>query len=168
MAAVHMQTMTFARRLSYAKNIEQQNSAERALNKLARTFTTQMEALNRHRGKGQQKMTVEHVHVYEGGQAVVGNVNPGGGGKKQEGNPMQKLPMHQAPRCLAKTRRATLCQSPAMPNGRCRLHGGKSPGAPTGENNGNYRHGFYTKEAIAERRDTADLIRASRELMAGL
>lgn len=48
--------------------------------KLMRTFTAQMEALNRYRGKGQQKMTVEHVHVYEGGKAIVGNVasQPGG------------------------------------------------------------------------------------------
>src|SRR5215207_3395792 len=28
-----------------------------------------------------------------------------------------------------------------MPNGRCRLHGGASPGAPNGKANGNYRHG---------------------------
>jgi len=34
--------------------------------------------LNRHRGKGQQKMTVEHVHVHEGGQAIVGNIEAGG------------------------------------------------------------------------------------------
>jgi hypothetical protein len=33
-----------------------------------------LEALNRHRGKGQQKVTVEHVHVHAGGQAVVGSV----------------------------------------------------------------------------------------------
>jgi hypothetical protein len=39
--------------------------------KLSRTFATLLEALNRHRGKGQQKMTVEHVHVHSGGQAVV-------------------------------------------------------------------------------------------------
>ena len=58
MAAVHLQTMTFARRLNHTETIDQQNSAERAFNKLARTFTTQMEALNRYRGKGQQKMTV--------------------------------------------------------------------------------------------------------------
>jgi hypothetical protein len=30
-----------------------------------------LDALNRHRGKGQQKVTVEHVHVHEGGQAIV-------------------------------------------------------------------------------------------------
>jgi hypothetical protein len=28
----------------------------------------------RHRGKGQQKVTVEHVHVHSGGQAIVGTV----------------------------------------------------------------------------------------------
>jgi hypothetical protein len=48
--------------------------------KLTRTYTAQMEALNKYRGKGQQKMTVEHVHVHEGGQAIVGNVTRGGGG----------------------------------------------------------------------------------------
>lgn len=53
---------------------------ERA-NKLLRTFTTQMEALNRYRGKGQQKVTVEHVTVNQGGQAVIGVVErPTGGG----------------------------------------------------------------------------------------
>jgi hypothetical protein len=53
-------------------------------NKLSRTYTTLLEALNRHRGKGQQKVTVEHVNVHAGGQAVVGMVatpagQPGGG-----------------------------------------------------------------------------------------
>jgi hypothetical protein len=49
-------------------------------NKLSRTYAVLLEALNRHRGKGQQKVTVEHVHVHSGGQAIVGNVeNPGGG-----------------------------------------------------------------------------------------
>jgi hypothetical protein len=44
-------------------------------NKLSRTYATLLEALNRHRGKGQQKVTVEHVHVHNGGQAIVGNVH---------------------------------------------------------------------------------------------
>jgi hypothetical protein len=51
-------------------------------NKLSRTFATLLEALNRHRGKGQQKVTVEHVHVHSGGQAVVGVVEPPGGGDR--------------------------------------------------------------------------------------
>jgi len=90
MAAVHMATMTFARRLNHVDNIPQQDSAERAFNKLARTFTTQMEALNKYRGKGQQKMTVEHVHVHEGGQAIVGTVQGGGGEQKKGEQPHAK------------------------------------------------------------------------------
>jgi hypothetical protein len=53
-------------------------------NKLSRTYATLLEALNRHRGKGQQKVTVEHVHVHEGGQAIVGNVETKGGGVAKE------------------------------------------------------------------------------------
>ena len=79
MAAVHMATMTFARRLNHVDNIPQQDSAERAFNKLTRTFATQMEALKRYRTGGQQKVTVEHVTVNAGGQAIVGAVETGGG-----------------------------------------------------------------------------------------
>src|SRR5262245_35269192 len=55
-------------------------------NKLSRTYATLLEALNKHRGKGQQKVTVEHVHVHAGGQAVVGTIEgPGGWGSQQNG-----------------------------------------------------------------------------------
>jgi hypothetical protein len=54
-------------------------------NKLSRTYAALLEALNRHR-VGQQKVTVERVHVHAGGQAVVGVVaapgQPGGGDRK--------------------------------------------------------------------------------------
>jgi hypothetical protein len=53
-------------------------------NKLSRTWATLLDARNKHRGKGQQRMTVEHVHVHAGGQAVVGTVEGGGATKKQE------------------------------------------------------------------------------------
>jgi hypothetical protein len=53
-------------------------------NKLSRTYATLLEALNRHRGKGTQRVTVEHVHVYSGGQAVVGTVETPGGGCPSE------------------------------------------------------------------------------------
>jgi hypothetical protein len=53
-------------------------------NKLSRTYATLLEALNRHRGKGQQKVTVEHVHVHEGGQAIVGNIESRGVGDRQK------------------------------------------------------------------------------------
>jgi hypothetical protein len=74
MAAVQMATMSFAQRLMHAVTVQQQDSAERAFNKLTRTFTSQMEALRRYRSGGEQKVTVQHVSVSEGGQAIVGNV----------------------------------------------------------------------------------------------
>src|SRR3984957_2857943 len=85
MAAVHMTTMTFARRLAHVDNILQQDSAERAFNKLARTFAVQVEALKRYRTGGEQKVTVQHVTVNEGGQAIVGSVSPGVGGSGDAG-----------------------------------------------------------------------------------
>ena len=51
-------------------------------NKLSRTWATLLDALNKHRGKGQQKVTVEHVHIHSGGQAVVGTVERSGGGDR--------------------------------------------------------------------------------------
>jgi hypothetical protein len=79
--------MTFARRLAHVENLPQQDSAEKAFNKLARTFTTQMEALKRYRTGGQQKVTVEHVTVQAGGQAIVGNVSHPGGGRRGNEEP---------------------------------------------------------------------------------
>ena len=74
MGAIHAATMMMARRLNHVANIPQQDAAERALNKLARTFAMQMEALKRYRTGGQQKVVVEHVTVNAGGQAIVGAV----------------------------------------------------------------------------------------------
>jgi len=71
MAAVHMATMTFARRLAHVDNIQQQDSAEKAFNKLARTFTSQMETLKRYRSEGQQKILVQHTTTVNADQAVV-------------------------------------------------------------------------------------------------
>jgi hypothetical protein len=51
-----------------------------------------------------------------------------------------------------------------MPNGRCRMHGGMSPGPPKGNRNA-WKHGRYSAEAIARRRSLAELIRQARELM---
>ena len=64
------------------QTFEGRSEALTQANKLSRTFATLLEALNRHRGKGQQKVTVEHVHVHSGGQAVVGVVEPPGGGDR--------------------------------------------------------------------------------------
>jgi hypothetical protein len=50
-----------------------------------------------------------------------------------------------------------------MPNGRCRMHGGASPGAPRGKANGSYKHGRFTAEAIESRRGLNALIRMLKE-----
>jgi hypothetical protein len=85
MATVHALTMEFSRRLHSAESLVQQDSAERTLNKLFRTFTTQMEALKRHRANGEQRVIVEHLHVGQGGQAVVaGNINRTGVGSSEK------------------------------------------------------------------------------------
>ena len=78
--------------------------------------------------------------------------------------------LRQAPRCLARTRRGTSCQSPAVAGKtRCRMHGGAAgSGAPRGKRNGKYRHGGFTTEAIDERRRLASLIRESRVLLSRL
>jgi glucans biosynthesis protein len=61
--------------------------------------------------------------------------------------------MRASPRCGAKTRRGTPCQAPAVKGKkRCRMHGGApGSGAPKGNKNA-LKHGYYTAEAIALRR----------------
>ncbi len=66
MAAVHMATITFARRLAHVDNIPQQDRASNAFKKLARTFAVQMEALKRYRTGGEQKVTVQACHRQRG------------------------------------------------------------------------------------------------------
>lgn len=82
MAATHQATMMLARRLNHVENIPQQDAAERALNKLARSYAAQMDTLKRYRSKGQQTVRVERVTVESGGQAVVGHVESGGRGRE--------------------------------------------------------------------------------------
>jgi hypothetical protein len=50
-----------------------------------------------------------------------------------------------------------------MTNGRCRMHGGASPGAPKGNSHA-FKHGRFTAEAIAERREFAALVREMKRL----
>jgi hypothetical protein len=73
--------------------------------------------------------------------------------------------MNAAPRCGAHTRSGTICQSPGMSNGKCRLHGGLSPGAPRGAANGRYVDGYWTGEAIEERRFVCLLLKGRLEGM---
>lgn len=68
--------------------------------------------------------------------------------------------MQQSPRCLARTRSGKPCQSPRVQGRkRCRMHGGADgSGAPKGNRNA-LRHGRYTAEAFAKRKQTAAAVR---------
>jgi len=75
-------------------------------------------------------------------------------------------PMLSSPRCGARTRSGKPCRSPAVEGKkRCRMHGGApGSGAPRGNKNA-IKHGLYTREAIARRRQLAELMRQSRKLL---
>ncbi len=78
MIATHHAAMNCFRIAAKSEMIDNMNIAFNSANKLARTYTMQMEALNRYRGKGQQKITVEHVSINSGAQAIIGNVTKNG------------------------------------------------------------------------------------------
>lgn len=85
MIGIHTMSMTMMRRAMLSdQTIDGVNSNINRVTKLSRTFIGLLEALNKHRGKGKQKITVEHVTVNEGGQAIVGNVKHGGRDEKKK------------------------------------------------------------------------------------
>lgn len=98
MAATHEVAMEMLSRAKVASSTDHLERYGTLATKLLRTYTTQIEALSKLRRGGAQKVTVEHVHVYEGGQAIVGNVNtpspqtlPGGGGRHESGHQPHEL-----------------------------------------------------------------------------
>lgn len=74
-------------------------------------------------------------------------------------------PMHEAraalaqhPRCRAHCRTTgNPCRNPAMKNGRCRMHGGKSTGRPI-------IHGMYTKERKTKYAEVRELLRTIKNM----
>ena len=74
----------------------------------------------------------------------------------------------KAPRCGARTRKGSTCQSPAMANSRCRMHGGKSPGAPCDSGHGMYKHGRHTKMHLAMQSYINGLIKKTDSLITAL
>ena len=80
MAATHVAMIRSGRWLANAETIPQVQAHYSGFNKLARTYAAQVEALRKHRNGGSQTVRVEHVTIEAGAQAVVGNVQTGGGG----------------------------------------------------------------------------------------
>jgi hypothetical protein len=75
-------------------------------------------------------------------------------------------PMLASPRCGAKTRAGGSCRAPAVRGKRrCRMHGGaRGSGAPLGNHNAR-RHGLFTGDAIAERKQMQALLDEARKLL---
>ena len=79
MAATHVAMVRAGSQLARATQLPQFEAHSTNYNKLARTFTAQMEALRKHRNGGQQKVTVEHVHVHAGRPSWATSTTGGGG-----------------------------------------------------------------------------------------
>lgn len=85
--------------------------------------------------------------------------------KKIEEQPQEHPLFPGWKKCGAKTRDGNQCKRVGnRKNGRCRLHGGMSPGAPTGNNNA-LKHGFYSKEMIKRRKEISQLLRNSQSML---
>lgn len=80
MVAAHHAAMESSRRAALENQTSDgRNRALSQAQKLMGLYVNQTAALDKHRGKGQQQVTVKHVYVEAGGQAIVGNVNSADG-----------------------------------------------------------------------------------------
>jgi hypothetical protein len=86
MLMVHKQAMHYLRLSNGTAEttVEIRTAWHKRYTSLMKLYAQQLEALDRHKRGGKQKMTIEHLHVHEGGQAVVGNINRGGGVKNEK------------------------------------------------------------------------------------
>ena len=84
MACTHIATMSVLARLGPGGGPEDRAvRLASAVARLVRAFTNQFEAYRRLRHGGDQYVRVEHVHINEGAQAVIGNVHPHESGRAQ-------------------------------------------------------------------------------------
>jgi ribosomal protein L32 len=96
--------------------------------------------------------------------------------EKARNSPMHRLPdwrltlplAQSCRRCGARTRSGASCKSPAMQNGRCRMHGGTSTGPRTSEGlermrRANTRHGIYSEESRRQMRAIRKLVREAEQ-----
>ncbi len=75
-AASEFAAMRFANRLAHAESLQEQDSAERTYNKLARTTAALVETFQRYRAGNEQKAAAQYVSVNDRSQTIAGNDNP--------------------------------------------------------------------------------------------
>ncbi len=84
MVATHNAAMECLRRAMLpAQSAQGRDHNLRHAGKLLSLYARQIEVLDKHRGKGQQKVTVEYVNIESGGQAVVGHIETGNPARKR-------------------------------------------------------------------------------------
>ena len=87
MASTHQAAMECLRRAAITKQtFEGRSMALKHGEKLLRLYMDQVKVLNKQRGKGDQKMVIEHVNVEPGGQAIVGQVKSTSKNKRKNGS----------------------------------------------------------------------------------
>src|SRR5450759_3696502 len=75
-ACTHMVAMVMMARIGGGHGTDRRLPALASVTaKLVRAYCTTLETHRRLRGGGEQKIIVKHVHVHEGGQAIVGSIN---------------------------------------------------------------------------------------------
>ena len=75
-------------------------------------------------------------------------------------------PMLASPRCGAKIRSGGACRAPAVGGKtRCRMHGGAPGSGPPRGNRNARKHGLFTRDAIAERKQVQALLGEARKLL---
>jgi hypothetical protein len=112
MAMTHALTMQAMMRAHWAEYQPEYQLVGNLAIKLSRTFTMQMEALSKLRRGGEQTVRVEHVHVHNGGQAIVGAVNHPGGGGVSIGSHNQPHATGDAGALVPAAGASVLCQDP--------------------------------------------------------
>jgi len=115
MVAVHEAAMECLRRAMLdGQSLEGRQANLGQAGKLTRSYAVLLEALDRHRGKGQpQVVRVERVTVEAGGRAIVGAVaHPGGGGSGAGSDERPHAPGRLAPEPGVPLRCADPCREP--------------------------------------------------------
>ena len=100
MVATHSAAMECLRRAAIPdQSLEARDMNLKHATKLLSLYARQLETLDRHRGRGQQKITVEHVTVNAGGQAIVGAIEGASSARRQPAltapNAEEALPMQR-------------------------------------------------------------------------
>jgi hypothetical protein len=156
MAAVHNATMTFARHLAHAEIIMQQDSAENAFNKLARTFAAQVEALPQRRRAKDDGSACPRRRGWAGGRRQ--RQRSGRGGRAAE-----KIGDSTPCSCICTWRRdATPNRSGAGYSAGRRRFGDARGRWRRSKGNRNAKHGDFTAEGLALKREIQALARMTR------